>query len=228
MIAGSSCGNFQTVLTQPGCYDVRYSVIDANGCQSSAQIDNLICATASPEALFQYDLNGANVLNPTVNFTNFSNDASTYEWNFANQALSYELNPTFTFDIIQGTSVQICLRALNDLGCLDTECQEIIIPEVFFFFVPNTFTPNNDGYNDVFKPSLNGVLEDGVYEYEFQVLNKWGERVFYSIDPDDVWVGDVNGGEYYLPDGLYFWRAKIRPVVTDAPKEYEGHLFILR
>jgi hypothetical protein len=80
----------------------------------------------------------------------------------------------------------------------------------------------------VFRPSLNGVLEDGVYEYEFQVLNKWGERVFYSTDPEDVWVGDVNGGEYYLPDGLYFWRAKIRPVVTDAPKEYEGHLFILR
>ncbi len=228
MIAGSSCGNFQTVLTQPGCYDVRYSVIDANGCQSSAQIDNLICAIASPEALFQYDLNGANVLNPTVNFTNFSNDASTYEWNFANQSLSNEENTTYTFDIVQGSSVRVCLRAFNDLGCVDTECQDIVIPEVFFFYVPNTFTPNNDGYNDVFKPSLNGIMEGDVFQYEFQVLNKWGERVFYSTDPSDVWVGDVNGGEYYLPDGLYFWRAKIRPVVTDAPKEYEGHLFILR
>jgi gliding motility-associated-like protein len=227
-LAGSSCGNFQTVLDQPGCYDVRYSVIDVNGCQSSEEIDNLICATASPTSLWQYDLNGANVLNPTVSFTNFSSNATVYEWNFANQSLSNELNPVFTFDIVQGSSVQVCLRALNDLGCIDTECQDILIPEVFFFYVPNTFTPNNDGYNDVFKPSLNGVMEGGVFEYEFQVLNKWGERVFYSTDPEDVWVGDVNGGEYYLPDGLYYWRAKIRPVVTDAPREYEGHLFILR
>jgi gliding motility-associated-like protein len=118
---------------------------------------------------------------------------------------------------------------MNDIGCISTDCQEITIPEVFFFYVPNTFTPDGDGVNDVFKTSVQGVSGDEVYEYTFTVFNKWGEIVFKSHDPSDAWVGDKQGAEgYFIPDGVYFWQARIRFITTEAPKLYEGHLLILR
>lgn len=225
---GTVCSNFSYTFPDGGCYDIRYEITDNNGCSNFEEIENLICVTESPVASFGFDLNGANVLNPTVYFTNFSEYATAYSWDFGGQGNYTDENPVFRFDITRGTQIPVCLTAINDLGCVDTECREVNIPEVFFFYVPNTFTPNGDGFNDVFQPSVNGVAGNEVYEYEFEVFSKWGERVYHSLDPDDVWVGNKNGSEYYLPDGVYYWQARIRFVTTEAPRRYEGHLFILR
>lgn len=225
---GNTCSNFSYTFENGGCYDIRYEITDNYGCSNHEEVENMICVTESPIAAFSYDLNGADVLNPTVYFTNFSEYAAGYSWDFGGQDTYDEENPVFRFDITRGTAIPVCLRAVNELGCVSTACKEVLIPEVFFFYVPNTFTPNGDGYNDVFQPSVNGVAGNEVYEYEFEVFSKWGERVYYSTDPDDVWVGNKNGSAYFLPDGVYYWQARIRFVTTEAPRCYEGHLFILR
>ena len=64
-------------------------------------------------------------------------------------------------------------------------------------YIPNAFTPNNDGINDAFK-----VVISEVTRYELSIYNRWGELVFFSEDPDEVWVGNVNGGEHYAPAGI--------------------------
>ncbi len=227
-VNSNNCGPLNLTLSEAGCYDVRYEVVDDNGCQNSLELDNLVCVTESPIALFQSNTSATNVLNPEISFFNLSANAVSYLWNFANQGFSTDLHSQYTFDVNQGTTVRVCLTATNELECQNTYCEELVIPEVFFIYVPNTFTPNNDGINDVFQPKINPVIEGEIFEYEFQVLNRWGDVVFYSTDPDEVWVGDADGGDYLVPDGLYFWRAKVRPIITDATKEYEGHLFILR
>jgi gliding motility-associated-like protein len=227
-INSSNCGPLNLTLSEAGCYDVRYAVVDDNGCQNSLELDNLICVIESPVALFQSNTSATDVLNPEISFFNLSANAISYLWNFANQGFSTDVHSEYTFDVNQGTTVRVCLTATNELECTNTFCEELIIPEVFFIYVPNTFTPNNDGINDVFQPKINPVIEGEVFEYELQVLNRWGDVVFYSTDPDEVWVGDADGGDYFVPDGLYFWRAKVRPIITDATKEYEGHLYIMR
>ena len=81
-------------------------------------------------------------------------------------------------------------------------CEDDII------YVPNAFTPNNDGKNDIFQPVLSG---DCWLWYEFFVFNRWGKKVFESDYPGDIWRGDINTkwgqkpGKTYCADGVYFW-----------------------
>lgn len=70
-------------------------------------------------------------------------------------------------------------------------------------YVPNTFTPDNDGKNDVFAPSNECGLEIVLY-----IFNRWGELIHQSRGSDAAWIGNVNGGEHYAPDGLYIYQIK--------------------
>lgn len=56
-------------------------------------------------------------------------------------------------------------------------------------FIPNTFTPNNDGTNDVFKTYQSGNIQD----YEMNIFNRWGEIIYSTNNINDGWDGKVNG-----------------------------------
>lgn len=55
-------------------------------------------------------------------------------------------------------------------------------------FIPNAFTPNNDGKNDVFRPVLFNVSN-----YELFIFNRWGDLIFQTTDPEEGWDGTFNG-----------------------------------
>jgi len=65
---------------------------------------------------------------------------------------------------------------------------------------PNIFTPNNDGYNDVFVPELTA----GVTDYQLEIYDQWGRQCFESSLPGDGWDGHYLGGN--ASEGVYFWR----------------------
>lgn len=227
-LLASGCGSVSGVINTIGCADITYHIIDEHGCENSSTQNELICTQINPAASFSPVIGEATVLEPTISFLNFSDHANYYHWTFDNQGESYIEEPTFEFSILNGNDFYVCLEATNDIGCIDTDCQIVTLPEVFFFYVPNAFTPNGDGVNDVFKTSVQGVSGDEVYEYTFTLFNKWGDIVFVSYDPSDVWLGDTNGDGYYVPDGVYFWQARIRYVTTTPAELHEGHLIILR
>jgi gliding motility-associated-like protein len=88
-------------------------------------------------------------------------------------------------------------------------------------YIPNAFTPNNDGYNDYFAV----ITTDTLVEFNLRIFNLWGELVFYSSDPNEVWLG---GEQYYNADGMYvfilIWRRE------DEVDEYieKGHILLSR
>jgi gliding motility-associated-like protein len=67
-------------------------------------------------------------------------------------------------------------------------------------FVPNAFTPNADGLNDLF-PAHRFVSEGGFYE--FKVFNRWGEKLWQSNNPLENWDGTVHGK--LVPEGIYVY-----------------------
>ena len=77
-------------------------------------------------------------------------------------------------------------------------------------YVPNAFSPNNDGLNDAFRPLGQAF---GAQDYLFQVFNRWGEVVFSSTNPDEGWLGQDqrNDGLHYVKDGTYAWSVR-RPL----------------
>lgn len=97
--------------------------------------------------------------------------------------------------------------------------------EPFTFYIPNSFSPNNDGINDVFLPVTNAI--DPEY-YHLMVFNRWGDKVFDTTDPNDAWEGDYKDGSYYLPDGIYMYRLEIKSVHEEDYRDLEGTIMIFR
>ena len=82
-----------------------------------------------------------------------------------------------------------------DNGFWEEDCRSV--------FVPNSFTPNNDGMNDSFY-----ALSDSFTcwaEWKLTIYNRWGNVVWQSNDPDDEWYGESVGGSHYAADGVYVW-----------------------
>ena len=95
----------------------------------------------------------------------------------------------------------------------------------FTFYVPNSFSPNGDGINDVFKVSGNAIDFE---EYEFTVFDRWGQVVFSSASPDDVWTGEFNDGEYYVGNSSYQYRLKVKSVFDVNHRDYSGSILLFR
>jgi len=83
-------------------------------------------------------------------------------------------------------------------------------------YVPNSFTPNNDGLNDYWQVSVGDSLTNN---YSCQIVNRDGKVIWQSFDPQDKWLG---GEEYYSPNGIYQY------IVIYNSKKYYGSVFILR
>jgi gliding motility-associated-like protein len=106
----------------------------------------------------------------------------------------------------------------SDLGF--DECEPLTV------YIPNAFTPNNDGYNDAWEV----ILDPGCWtDVILQVYSRWGNLVFESYDPYYlIWDGSNMGGSYYVPDGTYYWVFSGRKVNTTIIEELEGHITIFR
>lgn len=110
-------------------------------------------------------------------------------------------------------------------GCIqsDTVYVTAILPEASMF-IPNTFTPNGDGINELFK-----VVSEEVEEFEIRIYNRWGQLVYMSENPDEGWNGSLmNSGEYYLSDGVYPYIINFKSTCKAEREELRGHVTILR
>jgi gliding motility-associated-like protein len=83
-------------------------------------------------------------------------------------------------------------------GCIDTASVSIEVDETLEFFVPNTFTPNGDGLNDVLQAYGNGVTR-----FKMEVFNRWGEKIFETNDINEGWDGTFKGKD--VPPGVYVY-----------------------
>ncbi len=141
-----------------------------------------------------------------------------YLWNFGDGSTSTLENPSHTFDGLD--EYVTSLTVTNAIGCTDSTSILIINPIILY--VPNAFTPNNDGINDVFLAYGSGILG-----FQMTIFNRWGEVVFESDDINTPWTGNHQSGGYYVPDGEYSYVVKVKGIDTDA-YERKGHITVLR
>ena len=168
------------------------------------------------------------IFDSDVNITNTSSGAVDYYWDFGDGETSEGENPYHQFPFGQPGYYEILLIATSQYGCQDSATKTIEIREELLIYVPNTFTPDGDQYNNTFKPVIGiGVSPEG---YVFEIYNRWGELIFVSHDPAGAWDGTYFGK--YCQDGTYTW--KLAFVISDdvigggEKKTYVGHVNILR
>lgn len=185
--------------TREGIYNVKVEITSPIGCYISETFPNLITMKASPAADFRIDPEVINSLNPTAKFTDLSSGGATgWYWDFGGEGRSFIQNPTYTF---QDTGLFDVMQVVfHPNGCTDTIVKSIDIESVVQFFLPNAFTPNYDGKNEVYKP---GGLSSGVTYYSMTIWSRWGEQLFSTSDPNEGWNGrKLNTGQE-LPVGVY-------------------------
>ena len=96
--------------------------------------------------------------------------------------------------------------------------------EDLIFYVPNTFTPDGNDYNEVFKPVMTSGYDP--YKYTLYVFDRWGEILFESHNAQVGWDGTFQG--QMVQDGTYVWKIIIHDPKTDEKKEFYGHVNLLR
>ena len=167
-------------------------------------------------------------VNPVVEFVNLSEGQVENIWSFGNGEGSSELDPEVEYEVAGFYNAQ--LQVVNEYGCTDVYSQEIEVYTDLYIYVPTAFTPDNDGLNDAWLPSIIG--QDVIATYECSVFTRSGDRVFYTTDPNKAWIGgnDLSGeGEHYSSGGEVFaWRILIKKKDGQGAQTYTGHVTMIR
>ena len=103
-----------------------------------------------------------------------------------------------------------------------------MINQLFTFYIPNSFSPDDNGVNDVFIPSGVNVDED---RYIMQIYDRWGKIVFETKDITKGWDGSINGQEIIAEEtssNVFSYYFHIYERHTDIDHEYRGHIIIVK
>ena len=224
----TGCSGVDVLLTQPGCYDVTLTTT-ASGCTSTFTAFDLICAEASPVADFSFQPQTINTIDTEVLFENLSSGATTYQWNFGDgTGVSEEVDPVHVFPTDGSVSYEVILVAYSPLGCSDTAVAYVNVEEELIFYVPNTFTPDGDAYNQVFKPVFTSGFDP--FNYRLMIFNRWGELIFESNNAELGWDGSYGSKGQILmcQDGTYTWKIEFKQSGNDGKRSVTGHVNLLR
>ncbi|MFN0030579.1 MAG: gliding motility-associated C-terminal domain-containing protein, partial [Flavobacteriales bacterium] len=229
---GNSSNEFDTTMniySTPTLYAEFFpslTLTTLHGCVGSDTLTDPIIVHGYPEVDFTWEPQPVTVLvHDSIQMINLTEGAETYFWNFYGNSTSSQINPIHTFPAFDMGVYPVCLTATTEYGCADTLCQDILVEAVLGVFVPNTFTPDGDGINDIFLPVVTGY-KGGTYH--FWIFNRWGDPLFYTEDPEKAWTGGSDGGEYYVNQDTYVWRLEVEALFDGKIEVYEGHVTILR
>ncbi len=127
-------------------------------------------------------------------------------------------------DISVGEGGEYCYFYVDSVGCLQEGVVRAIMNDYqATLYVPNAFTPNSDGINDVFRAE--GVE---VSEFEMRIFNRWGDLIFETTDFGQPWDGSYRGKEHYVPDGVYPYIIRFKGPCAAERVEVQGMVVIIR
>lgn len=219
------------IFTTPGVYDVTLAVTSPDGCVGDTTFQQLITVFDHPVADFTMTPQPTDVFQTNILFLDAStSDVVAWDWTFGWFGVigtSTEQYPVQHFPDQEPNEYPVELIVTNNHGCQDTLLKTVVIDPYFQVFVPNTFTPDGDGFNDWFLP----VLQDhDVTQYHLYIYDRWGEKIFESSDYTNPWIGTyMNQGGELLPQGVYAWRLITAPSYDQkVRKEYFGHITLLK
>lgn len=168
--------------------------------------------------------------NTTVQFNDLSYPEPLvyYEWVFDTLNIlgtSNEANPTFTFPVNTAGTYSVSLYVENINGCSDYISFDMHVYETLALYIPNSFTPNDDGLNDLFKAYASN---DQLKDFRLQIFDRFGEKVFESEDINQGWNGGYVGSTYFVQNDVYVYQVQVTSTITQEKLEYKGHLTIIR
>ena len=205
-----------------GCYDVTLTSTTPEGCSSSLTQQDFVCVN---EIIADFDPDSFEqpISDPSFEFNNTSQNATSYEWFFGDGEGSLAVHPEHTYDEIGLYSVTLVASAQD--GCTDTAVIVIKVRDEVIIYVPNSFTPDDNGLNDVFTPVLTAGYDrtDG---WQFKIYNRWGEEIFNSEIIGNGWDGTYKGEPVQI--GSYTWSLRFKDSQNNKIHDFTGHVNLIR
>ena len=205
---------FTHAYTAPGTYDVRVTVNTDEGCidQNTVVMVDQVEVFPEPVAEFTVVPDEVSLLDPVVNIKDYAQQAVAWEYLIDGTVIEH---PSFTYEFDDAGSFPITQRVTSGTNCTNEITHTVYVTD-HLFYAPTAFTPDGDGVNDVFLPSVRGARL-----YELVILDRWGKEVFRTTNTKDGWSGDG------FPQGVYNYQARIAEHGAYR-KEYDGHVTLLR
>lgn len=183
-------------------------VVDKNGCLDSAKTSVTVDIPTMIACC-----NDTIMVGDTVTIE--ASGQSNYSWEpvnglscttCPNPVASPSVTTTYT---VTGTDSNGCTIERTITIYVETPCSD--------FTVPNIFTPNDDGINDDFVVKVLNASS-----YSIAIYDRWGKKVYSSTDYKQYWSGRLNGTNYLVPDGVYYYIIK----ATCADNNYTKKGFV--
>lgn len=223
--SATSCDEVTHTYAAPGCFDVSYTVTTTEGCVNTLILEDYICAYPYPIADFTPTPNILSTIAWESQMINESSGATDYVWDFGdNSAVSNEHSPFHEFPADEGGTYVVTLWAISEYGCRDSINNVVVVNEELLYYVPNAFTPDNDDYNEVFKPIFTQGFDP--FNYNLLIFNRWGEVLFESNDAEYGWNGTYGGT--IVQDGVYIWKITFKVKGVDKRQTITGHVTLIR
>ncbi|MDB4533306.1 PKD domain-containing protein [Vicingaceae bacterium] len=196
------------IYTSAGTYNVRLTVTNIAGCVEDTIYASHVTVNALPVPNFSYSPVAPTTFDTEITFENLSSNYASSYWTFTEGSPqnSSEEMPVVEFPSDEPGVYPVQLILISEAGCVDSTSGKFIqIDGVYLLFVPNAFTPNNDGLNDCFRPQGNDIeLED----YSLAIYNRWGELLFETNTLSNCWDGTYKGSA--VPNGVYVWKIRAK------------------
>jgi gliding motility-associated-like protein len=219
----STLQNPSHLYTNVGSYSVSLNITTAIGCIDTLFMmqQDLVTIHPSPTSLFNVDPIQTDICHAEITFSDQSSGASSiFYWFDDSTYFSNEANLIYNYTTSGWhRPMQV---ATNEFGCSDTSYKELYI-EPFIIYIPNTFTPDGNEFNNDFYAKF--ALE--VLDWEFKIYNRWGELLYTTTDPIYGWDGTYKGK--LVQDGVYAYV--LRYVSCEKPDAWQmlvGHVNLLK
>lgn len=204
-----------------GVFDVRLTRADASGCSGSWTFAEAVHAIQSPTAAFNAVPPVTTVKEPLIQFINNSMGADSVLWSFGDpsDSTSASYDAAFAYTAVGCYPVQLLVTSAE--GCSSTTALEVCVEDEFGVYIPNAFTPNGDGYNDLWG-AITTVGRPR--EFELVVFDRWGGELYRADEKQAFWDGTANG---QVPQGVYPWMLRMRDTEGKV-QQRTGHVTLLR
>ncbi|HEX4888416.1 MAG TPA: gliding motility-associated C-terminal domain-containing protein [Luteibaculaceae bacterium] len=217
--------NYTHIFTNKGKHTLKLITSNVYGCSSS--LEKFIDAYPVPEADFQFGDANPTVLDPQVRAVNrsFTEEGSTFNWRIEPLGWGYQTEDVLA--MLPGEDEGLYtfyLSVISPFGCKDSTQQRIKVDGVTTVYLPNSFTPNGDGTNDVFKV-IHFAADIADQKFELAIYDRWGACMFRTQNINDAWDGTFNGNK--VPNGVYNYRLSIKSKYNADRKERFGTINVL-
>ena len=204
--------SFEYLYTTSGNYLVNLRITTIPGCEYSTTKN--ITIHPLPSSDFQFYPETADIFSSEILCTDQSIGADSIYYYISDGAI-YS-TPNFEHTFSDSGAYSIKQWVISPFGCLDSLTKNLYISYAYNLYIPNAFTPTNDGLNEGFKP-----IGLGVKSYQMTIYNRWGEKIFVTGEGQSSW-----DGKNALP-GYYLYHIKAKDFRGNI-HYYKGSVYLIK